>query len=155
VGTRLVPIKPGSVPSIPVQRPVVLVGRHPECDVRINLSKVSRRHCCLALAYDRVLIRDLGSRNGVRVNGAVVDEAQLHPGDTVAIGPLLFRVEDPDAAAQPALAAAPGRSAPPLRPAPPEPEPQPRPADELQDLPFLPLDPHDPDGDLLPLDIDF
>jgi predicted component of type VI protein secretion system len=73
-----------------------LIGRHQECDVRINSPKVSRRHCCLAMAYDRVLIRDLGSRNGVRVNGRVVDESRLHDGDEVAIGAILFRLESLD-----------------------------------------------------------
>lgn len=91
---RLVPLTPGAAPTIPLLRPVLLIGRHPECDVRIDLPKISRRHCCLALAYDRVMIRDLGSRNGLRVNGLLVDEAQLHPGDEVAIGPILYRVED-------------------------------------------------------------
>ena len=149
---RLVPLKPGTSPTIVVQRPAVLVGRHPECDVRIDLPKISRRHCCVALAYDRVLIRDLGSRNGLRVNGAVVEESLLHPGDTVAIGPLLFRVEDSDAAAKPALAAVPGQST----PAPPVvPESAPESPDDQSGLPFLPIDPHDPDGDLIPLDIDF
>jgi pSer/pThr/pTyr-binding forkhead associated (FHA) protein len=145
VATRLVPLKPGTSPTISVQRPVVLVGRHPECDVRIDLPKVSRRHCCLALAYDRVVIRDLGSRNGLRVNGEIVDESLLHPGDTVAIGPLLFRVEDPDAAVQPARAVTPGRAVPVPVP----------PADHHAALPLLPIDPGDPDGDLIPFDIEF
>ncbi len=45
------------------------------------------------MAYDRVLIRDLGSRNGVRVNGRLVDESRLYAGDELAIGPILFRLE--------------------------------------------------------------
>src|SRR3954471_1758352 len=90
---RLVPVSPATLPTIPIQRPVLLVGRHPECDVRIDLPKISRRHCCLALAYDRVMLRDLGSRNGLRVNGRAVEEVQLRPGDEVAIGPLLYRLE--------------------------------------------------------------
>ena len=151
MATRLVPLKPGTFPTISVQRPVMLVGRHPECDVRIDLPKISRRHCCLALAYDRVIIRDLGSRNGLRVNGEIVDESRLHHGDTVAIGPLLFRVEDPDAAVQPAQAAIPGRSVPVPVPVPVPPPP----ADDHAALPVLPIDPVDPDGDLLPLDIEF
>ena len=93
---RLIPLIRGSAPSIVLQRPVLLIGRHQECDVRINSPKVSRRHCCLAMAYDRVLIRDLGSRNGVRVNGRVVDESRLYEGDELAIGPLLFRLETLD-----------------------------------------------------------
>jgi pSer/pThr/pTyr-binding forkhead associated (FHA) protein len=90
---RLIPLIRGSAPVIVLQRPVLLIGRHLECDVRINSPKVSRRHCCLAMAYDRVLIRDLGSRNGVRVNGRSVDESRLYGGDELAIGPIIFRLE--------------------------------------------------------------
>jgi pSer/pThr/pTyr-binding forkhead associated (FHA) protein len=90
---RLSPLIRGSAPFIVLQRPVLLIGRHPECDVRINSPKISRRHCCLAMAYDRVLIRDLGSRNGIRVNGRSVDESRLYDGDELAIGPIIFRLE--------------------------------------------------------------
>ncbi|HEX3447928.1 MAG TPA: FHA domain-containing protein [Isosphaeraceae bacterium] len=90
---RLVPMIPGTAPQVALHRPVLLIGRHLECDVRIDSPKISRRHCCLAMAYDRVLIRDLGSRNGVRVNGRLVEEIRLHPGDELAIGPVLFRLE--------------------------------------------------------------
>jgi pSer/pThr/pTyr-binding forkhead associated (FHA) protein len=48
------------------------------------------------MAYDRVLIRDLGSRNGVRVNGRSTDESRLYEGDELAIGPILFRLETVD-----------------------------------------------------------
>ena len=77
---------------------MLLIGRHLECDVRIESPKISRRHCCVAMAYDRVLIRDLGSRNGVRVNGRPVDESRLFCGDELAIGPVLFRLELEDEA---------------------------------------------------------
>jgi pSer/pThr/pTyr-binding forkhead associated (FHA) protein len=90
---RLVPLIAGSAPPVALHRPVLLIGRHLECDVRIDSQKISRRHCCVAIAYDRVLIRDLGSRNGVRVNGRLVEEMRLHPGDELAIGPSLFRLE--------------------------------------------------------------
>jgi hypothetical protein len=59
-----------------------------------------------------MLIRDLGSRNGLRVNGRIVEEARLNPGDEVAIGPVLYRVdfeaEADDTAGAPAALAAPG-----------------------------------------------
>ena len=90
---RLVPLTPGHAPPIPLKGSVTLVGRLPECDAAIDLPAISRRHCCLAIAYDRHLIRDLGSRHGVRVNGVPVDEALLKPGDEVAIGPLIYRLE--------------------------------------------------------------
>jgi len=90
---QLVPLIRGTAPIIALHRPVLLIGRHIECDVRIDRPKISRRHCCVAIAYDRVLIRDLGSRNKVRVNGQVVEEARLQNGDEVAIGPILYRLE--------------------------------------------------------------
>jgi predicted component of type VI protein secretion system len=133
MSARLVPLIPGTAPAIPLQRPVLLIGRHPECDVRIDLPKISRRHCCVALAYDRVLIRDLGSRNGLRVNGLMVDEAQLSGGDEVAIGPLLFRME---------------QEAPP--PPPPQSPAANRPADFARP-PSLPGFPADTGEDLIPL----
>jgi pSer/pThr/pTyr-binding forkhead associated (FHA) protein len=136
---RLVPLTAGSAPTIVLQRPVVLIGRHPECDVRIDLPQVSRRHCCIALAYDRLLIRDLGSRNGVRVNGRLIEECSLRQGDEVAIGQIIFRLED--YAAPPAKAfGAPAAAAPvPDTSSPPE----------EAELPVMPLD---TDSELIPLD---
>lgn len=147
MSARLVPLTPGSAPIIPVQRPVVLIGRHPECDVRLDEPKVSRRHCCVAQVYDRLVLRDLGSRNGLRVNGRSVDEAQLRAGDEVAIGPLLFRleVEAPAPVSTPSLPAPPAAKA---SLAPPAADPPARPPS----LPGLP--PADGlDDDLLPLDL--
>ena len=136
---RLVPLTAGPAHMIPVQRPVVLIGRHPECDVRIDLPKISRRHCCIALAYDRLMIRDLGSHNGLRVNGMVVEESRLEVGDEVAIGPLLFRVENPDAAPPPSS-----------RPASIASKPE---KDRPPSLPSLPHPSNDLDGDLIPIDL--
>jgi pSer/pThr/pTyr-binding forkhead associated (FHA) protein len=90
---QLVPLIKGTAPIIALHRPVLLIGRHIECDVRLDFPKISRRHCCVAIAYDRVLVRDLGSRNQVRVNGRVVEEARLQAGDELAIGPILYRLE--------------------------------------------------------------
>jgi predicted component of type VI protein secretion system len=103
MSARLVPLSLGTTqaPVIALQRPVILVGRHPECDIRIDSPQVSRRHCCVAIAYDRVVIRDLGSRNGVRINGRMVDESILRPGDEVAIGQFIYRLEDDAPAALP------------------------------------------------------
>lgn len=79
-------------PPIELKRSVLLVGRHPECDVRINLSSISRRHCCLAQVDDSMIVRDLGSRHGVWVNGRRVDEKVLKTGDQLAIGPMIFKI---------------------------------------------------------------
>ncbi len=91
----------GKIPIIPLTRPALLIGRHSECDVQLTALPVSRFHCCVALAYDRILIRNLGSRNGLRVNGRVVEEARLFSGDEVAIGPVIYRlIPEPETADQ-------------------------------------------------------
>jgi len=108
---QLVPLNQGTATIISLQRPVILIGRHFDCDARIENSKISKRHCCVAIAYDRVILRDLGSRNGIRVNGRIVDEVRLQVGDEIAIGPIFFRFEEQ--AAVPGEAPAPGAAGPP------------------------------------------
>ncbi len=87
---RLVPL--GAGPTISLDYPIVLVGRHADCDVRIDSPKVSRRHCCVAQVDGKLVIRDLGSTNGEHVNGNRVQEAELAVHDEVAIGHLRYQV---------------------------------------------------------------
>ena len=142
---QLVPLNQGTAPIITLQRPVVLIGRHIDCDARIDHSKISRRHCCVAIAYDRIILRDLGSRNGIRVNGRLIDEVRLQPGDEVAIGPILYRFEGQAAAAP--LPSAPGAGSKPVAAGSNPPTPglsaSPRPAGwslDDSDLDLIPLD---------------
>ena len=79
-------------PSILIDKPVLMFGRHQECDVQLNSKKVSRRHCVLAQVNDYLVIRDLGSTNGVRINGQRVVEGKLLPGDEVMIGNFKYQV---------------------------------------------------------------
>lgn len=91
---------------IEVTRSIVLLGRHPECDVRLKLSSVSRRHCCLVQVDQDLYVRDLGSLHGVWVNGRRVVEQRLELGDELAIGPVFLKVrtveqENPEKPLQP------------------------------------------------------
>ena len=80
-------------PSILIDKPILLFGRHEECDVQLNSKKVSRRHCVMAqIGSDYLVIRDLGSTNGVRINGQRVAEGKLRPGDEVQIGNFKYQV---------------------------------------------------------------
>ncbi len=79
-------------PDLRLDKPVMLLGRHEECDVQLNSAKVSRRHCIIAAVDDRLVIRDLGSTNGVRINGTRHDEGELHHGDELVIGNFRYRV---------------------------------------------------------------
>lgn len=56
-------------------------------------SRISRRHCCVAQIAGGLVIRDLESRTGIRVNGHPVEETSIEEGDEIAIGPLVFRLE--------------------------------------------------------------
>lgn len=79
-------------PDLLIAKPVLLLGRHEECDVQLQSAKISRRHCVIAIVDDRLVIRDLGSTNGIRVNGVRHAEADLQHGDELAIGNFHYRV---------------------------------------------------------------
>lgn len=85
-------VSTGNGPSIPLDKPIVLLGRQDECDVILESRKVSRKHCCLAMIEGSVFIRDLGSTNGISVNGKRVDSASLAHGDIVSIGGHSFQL---------------------------------------------------------------
>jgi pSer/pThr/pTyr-binding forkhead associated (FHA) protein len=80
--------------KIPMDKAIIFIGRHPDCDVVITRSRmISRKHCALVQIDKSFLIRDLGSTNGVKVNGERVQkEAHFTPGDTVTIGDIDYLV---------------------------------------------------------------
>lgn len=79
-------------PSILLDKPILLFGRHQECDVQLNSKKISRRHCCIAQVGETLVVRDLGSTNGVKINGERVVEGVLVPGDELIIGNFRYQV---------------------------------------------------------------
>jgi Protein of unknown function (DUF3662)/FHA domain len=64
----------------------VLLGRSRDCDVVLDDPNVSRRHAELRREGETWIIADLGSTNGVKVNGRRVDHALLNPGDEITLG---------------------------------------------------------------------
>lgn len=80
-------------PNILLDKPILLLGRHQECDVQFGSRKVSRRHCCVAQVDNYVVVRDLGSTNGIRINGIRVLEGSLRPGDELTIGNQRYQLE--------------------------------------------------------------
>jgi pSer/pThr/pTyr-binding forkhead associated (FHA) protein len=110
---------------IPITLSQFVVGRDPQCHLRPASPMISKRHCALLQRDGKAYIRDFGSTNGTFVNDQPVkDEIELHSGDRLKIGPLVFEVRlaaEPAAvkgatpkpptkaiAAQPAAAASPG-----------------------------------------------
>jgi len=73
-----------------------LIGRSPECNLRIASGQVSRRHCLIKVEETTVSVRDLGSVNGTRLNGQTIDselDVPVPPGSTLVVGPLKFVVQ--------------------------------------------------------------
>jgi pSer/pThr/pTyr-binding forkhead associated (FHA) protein len=89
---RLVAIDEG--PDILLNRPMVVVGRHPACDTRLESLRVSRHHCCMTVENGAVAVRDLGSTNGIKINGNRVESGRLQPGDELSIAHIRYRLED-------------------------------------------------------------
>jgi len=96
---------------------VTVIGRRSDCDLRIPLPMVSRRHCELSLNKNAVELRDLESTGGTFVNGKRVDgQTAVKAGDYLRIGPLTFvcqidgkpeKIVPPKKAAPPAAKAKP------------------------------------------------
>lgn len=71
--------------SVAVDRARMVVGRSRTCDIVIPSAKVSRQHASLTLTDTELYIEDLGSANGVWLNGEKVTRVKINPGDTFTI----------------------------------------------------------------------
>jgi len=75
-------------------QPSTVLGRAEDCDLRIPLAAVSRHHCRLTVSDDeRLFVRDLDSSNGTYVNNERVEQAELHAGDRLNIGTVIFTLK--------------------------------------------------------------
>lgn len=84
---------------IPLEREEVIIGRALEADVRVNDSKVSRRHAMIKTVTDgrsgaaSYVLTDLNSRNGTILNGAKIESESLQNGDKITIGEHILRFD--------------------------------------------------------------
>lgn len=69
-----------------VLRSPTRLGRLPDNDIVIGDNRVSRHHAEVLESGNRWLVRDMGSKNGTTVNGRIVKEAALKPGDVISLG---------------------------------------------------------------------
>src|SRR5213078_722690 len=79
-------------PPFDIVKDLVVVGRKEDCDLRLEHKSVSKLHCVIVKTDGLLLIRDLGSTNGTRVNGQRVRRAALLPNDQVNIANYRFKV---------------------------------------------------------------
>jgi adenylate cyclase len=88
---ELIPVGGGD--TIPLIRDVLTLGRRESCDICLRLPNVSGRHCELSYREGFWWIRDLGSTNGIKVNGMRVPKKLLQPGDTITIAKRNWTIE--------------------------------------------------------------
>lgn len=89
---ELVPVGGGD--PIPLRRGTLTIGRRESCDISLKFPNISGLHC--ELAYKDAgywQVRDLGSTNGIKVNGERVLNRALRPGDEIAIAKRKYKIQ--------------------------------------------------------------
>jgi pSer/pThr/pTyr-binding forkhead associated (FHA) protein len=76
-----------------LQKPSIVIGRSKDCDIRVSDPNISRRHAEIRQEGSTYWIVDLGSTNGISVNGHTLKRAKLDDEDRITLGSteLVFR----------------------------------------------------------------
>jgi pSer/pThr/pTyr-binding forkhead associated (FHA) protein len=88
---ELMPVGGGD--PIPLFKKSLLVGRRESCDIVLRFSNVSAHHCQMTVTGGYWHVRDLQSRNGVKVNGVRATDKRLDPGDILSIAKHKYEVQ--------------------------------------------------------------
>ena len=87
---ELIPVGGGD--PIPLLKKTLLVGRRESCDIVLRFSNVSAHHCQLYCNEGYWYVKDMQSRNGIKVNGVRVTEKRLDPGDELSVAKHKYEV---------------------------------------------------------------
>jgi phosphoserine phosphatase RsbU/P len=81
---------------IELSRPSMTMGRHPDCDIIIEVGAVSRQHAKIETTPGGFILQDLKSRNGTFLNGQLIDRpTKLQEGDLIRICDVEYSFTDP------------------------------------------------------------
>jgi len=83
----------GGGDPFPLSKTEMIIGRHRSCDIVLNFTNVSGKHCKLVLSEGYWYILDLQSTNGVKVNDVKVTDRRVDPGATLAVSKHIFKVQ--------------------------------------------------------------
>ena len=87
----LVPVGGGD--PIPLLKDRLVVGRRESCDIALTFPNISGQHCRLSLEQGYWFAKDLGSRNGTKVDGKAVVRKRLDPRCKIAFAKHEYRIE--------------------------------------------------------------
>src|SRR5438270_3508658 len=80
--------------SYSLPRDVTVIGGREDCDLRIPVSDVARKHCRVIKEGDEIRVEDLGSSNGTYHNGQrIAGSVAVQAGDSIEVGPVVFVVQ--------------------------------------------------------------
>lgn len=71
---------------------VLFIGNSTDCHIQINDPTISRKHCQAIVTKTSITLTDLGSTNGSFVNGKIIEQAVILPGDIVNFGQVSFKL---------------------------------------------------------------
>src|SRR5437762_2454034 len=79
--------------AYPMRAITVTVGRSDQCDIAVKDSSMSGRHAEISKINGEIRVRDMGSANGIWLNGERVDDVELFDGDVLRLGQTSIRVD--------------------------------------------------------------
>jgi hypothetical protein len=98
--------------AFPMRSITVTIGRSDQCEIAVKDSSMSGKHAEISKINGEIRVKDLGSANGIWLNGERVDDVELYDGDVLRCGQTSIRVDvvggrkRPDAGMSPKLLAA-------------------------------------------------
>lgn len=87
---ELVPVGGGD--PIPLLKKQLLVGRREQCDVVLRFANVSAHHCQMSVEQGYWFVKDMGSRNGTKVNGKRITRKRVDPGDMICFAKQQYKL---------------------------------------------------------------
>src|SRR3954462_7119941 len=79
--------------AYPMGQMTLTIGRSDQCGISVKDSSMAGRHAEIKKSEGDITVRDLGSANGIYLNGERIDEAELYDGDVLRLGQTSIRID--------------------------------------------------------------
>jgi len=80
--------------EFPLDKNMIIVGRHSELDMVLSEDMVSRKHARILVSGSNIILEDMGSTNGTFVNGSRIKKVKLKLHDRILIGSSIAKLVD-------------------------------------------------------------